>query len=99
MGVFGATLVGIGGILGGGLLILAGVAFNMAGPAMLLAFALNGAVAWLTAMSVSEITTTFPESGGAYTFAKKVLSVRAAFAVGWVMWFAYIVGGRFAHRH
>jgi len=93
VGVFGATLVGIGGIIGGGLLILAGTAFGMAGPAAILAFALNGAVAWLTAMSVTEITVAFPESGGAYLFAKKVLSVRAAFAVGWVLWFAYIVAG------
>ena len=91
IGVFGATLVGLGGILGGGLLILAGTAFNLAGPAAIAALALNGAVLWLTAMSVSEISSSFPESGGAYTFAKKVLSVRAAFAVGWVSWFAYIV--------
>ena len=93
MGVFGATLVGVGGIVGGGLLILVGTAFGQAGPAAMLAFLLNGVVAWLTAMSVSEISTTFPESGGAYTFAKKILSVRAAFAVGWVLWFAYIVAG------
>lgn len=91
IGVFGATLVGLGGILGGGLLILAGVAFRDAGPSALLAFALNGVVAWITAMSVAEISTMFPESGGAYTFAKKVLSVRSAFAVGWILWFAYIV--------
>jgi amino acid transporter len=91
IGVFGATLVGLGGILGGGMLILAGAAFGSAGPAAILAVALNGAVAWLTAMSVTEISTSFPESGGAYTFAKKVLSVRAAFAVGWILWFAYIV--------
>ena len=26
-------------------------------------------------------------------FAKKVLSVRAAFAAGWILWFAYIVAG------
>ena len=93
IGTVGATLVGIGGIVGGGLLILAGTAFGMAGPAAILAFALNGVVAWLTALSVSEITTMFPESGGAYTFAKKVLSVRSAFVVGWVLWFAYIVAG------
>jgi basic amino acid/polyamine antiporter, APA family len=31
----------------------------------------------------------FPESGGTYTFAKKVLSVRAAFSIGWVVWFAF----------
>ena len=91
IGVLGATMVGIGGIVGGGVLVLAGVAFDSAGPAAVLAFALNGLVAYLTAMSISEMSTAFPESGGAYTFAKKVLSVRAAFAVGWVLWFAYIV--------
>src|SRR5688572_29022148 len=91
IGVLGATMVGIGGIVGGGVLVLAGVAFASAGPAEVLALALNGLVAYLTAMSISEMSTAFPESGGAYTFAKKVLSVRAAFAVGWVLWFAYIV--------
>ena len=91
IGVLGATMVGIGGIVGGGVLVLAGVAFESAGPAAVLAFALNGLVAYLTAMSICEMSTAFPESGGAYTFAKKVLSVRAAFAVGWVLWFAYIV--------
>ena len=91
IGVFGATLVGIGGILGGGLMVLLGTAFNAAGPAAILAFALNGVVAWLTAMSVAEISSTFPQSGGAYNFAKKVLNVQAAFVVGWVTWFAYIV--------
>lgn len=91
VGVFGATAVGAGGIVGGGVLILAGTAFGLAGPAAILAFALNGVIAWMTAMSVAEISVAFPESGGAYTFAKKVLSVRAAFAVGWVLWFAYIV--------
>lgn len=93
VGLYGATLVGIGGIIGGGLLILVGTAFNQAGPAAILAFVLNGIVAWLTAMSTAEISTAFPESGGAYTFAKKILSVRAAFAVGWVLWFAYIAAG------
>jgi amino acid transporter/nucleotide-binding universal stress UspA family protein len=84
-------MIGLGGIIGGGILLLAGPAFASAGPAAILAFALNGVVAWGTAMSLCEISTMFPESGGAYTFAKKVLSVRAAFAVGWVLWFAYIV--------
>jgi len=93
IGVFGATLVGLGGILGGGLLMLAGTAFRDAGPSVLLAMMLNSAVAWLTAMSVTECSTMFPDSGGAYMFSKKVLSVRAAFAVGWILWFAYIVAG------
>jgi len=83
----------VGAIVGGGIMVLAGVAFQSSGPSALIAFAVNGLIAVITAMSFAEISTSFPESGGAYTFAKKVLSVRAAFAVGWILWFAYIVAG------
>ncbi len=90
--MLGATGIGVGAMVGGGIIVLAGVAFREAGPAALLAFALNGLIAAITALSFAELGTAFPESGGAYVFAKKILSVRAAFAVGWVLWFAYIVG-------
>lgn len=93
LGLLGATGVGVGAIVGGGVLALAGVAFAAAGPAAILAFALNGGIALLTALSFAEMASAFPESGGSYTYAKKVLSVRAAFTVGWVVWFASIVAG------
>ncbi len=91
LGLLGATGIGVGAIVGGGLIVLAGSAFRAAGPAALLGFALNGVIAFITALSFAELGTAFPQSGGAYVFAKKILSVRAAFAVGWVLWFAYIV--------
>ena len=55
------------------------------------AFALNGVIALLTALSFAELASKFPESGGTYAFSKKVLPVEAAAAVGWVVWFASIV--------
>ncbi len=91
LGLWGATGVGVGAIVGGGILALAGVAFSATGPGAILAFALNGLVALLTALSFAEMSAAFPESGGTYTFSKKVLSVQAAFVVGWVVWFASIV--------
>lgn len=91
MGLFGAISVGVGAIVGGGILALAGVAFATTGPAAILAFGLNGVIAILTALSFAELSASFPQSGGTYTFAKKVLSVRVAFIVGWVVWFASIV--------
>ena len=91
IGLFGATILGVGAIVGGGILALAGVAFSTAGPSAILAFALNGIIALLAISSFSEMATAFPESGGTYTFAKKVLTIRAAFGVGWVVWFASIV--------
>ena len=91
LGLFGATGVGVGAIVGGGILALAGAAFAATGPSAVVAFGLNGFIAILTALSFAEVSSKFPQSGGTYTFAKKVLSVEAAFTVGWVVWFASIV--------
>ena len=91
MGLFAATGVGVGAIVGGGVLALAGVAFATTGPSAIIAFALNGVIAMLTALSFAALASRFPESGGTYTYARKVLTVEAAFAVGWVVWFASVV--------
>jgi len=91
LGLFGATSVGVGAIVGGGILALAGVAFATTGPSAIIAFAINGVIAMLTALTFAEMASKFPESGGTYTFSKKVLSVEAAFTVGWVVWFASVV--------
>jgi basic amino acid/polyamine antiporter, APA family len=93
VGLGAAVGVGVGAIVGGGVLALAGVAFAVAGPAAIIAFAINGAIALLTARSFAQMSSIFPESGGTYAFAKKVFSIRSAFAVGWIIWFASIVAG------
>jgi amino acid transporter len=71
LGLVAATGVGVGAIVGGGILALAGVAFATTGPAAILAFGLNGVIALLTALSFAEMSSKFPESGGTYTFARK----------------------------
>lgn len=91
MSTLGATSVGVGAIVGGGILALSGVGFASAGPSAILAFALNGVIAVLTALSFAEMATRFPRSGGTYIYAKLVLSIESAFLVGWVVWFASIV--------
>lgn len=91
VGLWGATGIGVGAIVGGGILALAGVAFATTGPGAIFAFALNGVIAGLTVVSFAELASAFPESGGSYTFAKKTLSAEAAFMVGWVVWLASIV--------
>ena len=90
IGLLGATGVGVGAIVGGGILALAGVAFATTGPAAMAAFALNGVIALLTVLSFAELASKFPESGGTYAFSKKVLPVEAAAAVGWVVWLSLI---------
>lgn len=91
IGLPGAIGAGVGAIVGGGILALAGAACSVTGPSTIVSFMLNGVIATLTALSFAEMSSKFPESGGTYVFAKKVLSVEAAFTVGWVVWFASIV--------
>ena len=91
IGFWGATGIGVGAIVGGGILALAGVAFSATGPSAIVAFALNGVIALLTVLSFAEMSSAFPESGGTYSYAKKVLKAEPAFLVGWVVWMASIV--------
>ena len=93
LGRFGATALGVGAIVGGGILALAGVAFATAGTAAIVAFAFNGGIAFLTAVSFVRLASRYPESGGTYAYAKRVVSIEVAFIVGWVVWFASIVAG------
>ena len=90
LGLLGATGVGVGAIVGGGILALAGVAFATTGPSAILAFALNGVIALITVCSFAELAARFPQSGGTYNYARKVLTVEPAFGVGWVVWFASV---------
>lgn len=91
IGFFGALGIGVGAMVGGGILALAGVAFAVSGPSAILAFALNGLIALITALSFAEMASANPQSGGTYTYAKKALSLQVAFGVGWIVWFASLV--------
>lgn len=91
IGLLGATGIGVGAMVGGGILALAGVAFSVSGPSAILAFLLNGLIAFITALSFAEMAAANPQSGGTYTYAKKALTLQMAFGVGWVVWFASLV--------
>lgn len=91
IGFFGALGIGVGAMVGGGILALAGVAFAVSGPSAILAFALNGLIAFITAFSFAEMASANPQSGGTYAYAKKALSLQVAFGVGWIVWFASLV--------
>jgi amino acid transporter/nucleotide-binding universal stress UspA family protein len=91
LGLLDATMIGIGAMIGAGIFVLTGIAAGEAGPAALLAFALNGLVTLLTALSYAELASVYPKSGGGYSFIAKAFPGPAGFASGWMLWFCYII--------
>jgi amino acid transporter len=91
LGLFDATMIGIGAMIGAGIFVLTGIAAGEAGPAALLAFALNGLVTLLTALSYAELASSYPKSGGGYSYISKAFPGPAGFAAGWMLWFSYII--------
>ncbi|MFW5911289.1 MAG: amino acid permease [Halolamina sp.] len=91
MGLFDITFIGVGAMIGAGVFALTGFAAGMAGPALLLAFALNGFVALFTAVSYAELGAAFPEAGGGYLWVKEALVDPNGFYAGWMSWFAHAV--------
>jgi amino acid transporter/nucleotide-binding universal stress UspA family protein len=91
MSLMDATLIGVGAMIGAGIFVLTGIAAGVAGPALVLAFVLNGLVALFTAMAYAELGSCFHDAGGGYLWAKEGLPRWNGFLSGWMSWFAHAV--------
>ncbi len=104
LGLFDITMIGVGAMIGAGIFVLTGIAAGEAGPALVLAFMLNGIVTTFTALSYAELGSAFPEAGGGYLWVKDGMGGTQGFLAGWMSWFAHAVAcslyglgfGRFA---
>ena len=75
--------LGVGAIVGTGILTLIGVGADRAGPAVILSFAVAGAICACAALAYAEMATMIPASGSAYTYSYAVLGEVFAWVVGW----------------
>ncbi|MFB6242486.1 MAG: APC family permease [Halobaculum sp.] len=93
LGLLDATMVGIGAMIGAGIFVLTGLAADIAGPAALLVFFLNGGVTTFTALSYAELASAIPKNGGGYAYIRETFSAPVAFVMGWTRWFTYMAAG------
>lgn len=83
LGIFGATMMGLGSILGTGVFVSIGIATGVAGPAVLLGIGLAAMVATFNGLSSAQLAANHPVSGGTYEYGYEYLSPRAGFMAGW----------------
>ncbi|WP_254546249.1 amino acid permease [Halomarina pelagica] len=91
--LFDVTLIGVGAMIGGSIFVLSGIAAGESGPALVLAFALNGFITIFTGMVYAELGSAIPEPGGGYLWVRTALGRSQAFVSGWMSWFAHAVAG------
>ena len=91
LSLFSVTMIGVGAMIGAGIFVLTGIAAGIAGPAVILAFLLNGIVAFFTASAYAELGGSIPEAGGGYLWVKNTLPQPSGFLAGWMSWMAHSV--------
>ncbi|WP_085537531.1 amino acid permease [Massilibacteroides vaginae] len=84
-------LIALGGAIGTGLFLGIGPAAVIAGPAVILGYALAGVIAFLIMRQLGEMVVEEPVSGSFSHFAYKYWGSFPGFASGWNYWILYIL--------
>jgi len=84
LGVFGATMMGLGAMVGTGVFVSIGIAAGVAGPAVVLGIAIAAMVAACNALSSAQLAASHPVSGGTYEYGYRYLNPTFGFIAGWM---------------
>jgi len=93
IGLFGATAVGVGAVIGAGIFVVTGIAAGLAGPAVILSIIIAGVISYFTAVSFSKLSEHIQKEGGVYLFTYQLVSPTAGFVAGWMWVLSYTFVG------
>ena len=91
LGWFQLMLFGIGCIIGTGIFVLTAAGAQKAGPGLMLAFIIAGAVCIVAALCYAEIAAMIPVAGSAYTYSYATMGEFLAWTVGWALVLEYAI--------
>jgi APA family basic amino acid/polyamine antiporter len=83
-----AVFIGLAAMLGAGVFVVWGDVARLAGPFLLVAVAVAGLVAYLNAMTISQLSAKVPGNGGTYVYAREYLNPTYGFLAG----MAFLIG-------
>lgn len=95
LGFFAALSVGVGTMVGAGIFVLPGIVASIAGPAVLLSFAICGLIAVLIALCMAELSTGMPYAGGGYLFMVRAFGPLVGTIMGWSLWLSLVFASAF----
>lgn len=84
------TSIGIGGMVGGGIFAVLGLAIAVAGHAVPLTLAGGGVIALFTGFSYSRLALSYRDAGGSFTYIEKAFSPFVGGLAGWLLVAGYV---------
>ena len=95
IGLFDATMIMVGIVIGSGIFLSTGIiaASIPSAGLILLAWVVGGLLTLAGAFTYAELGAAMPEAGGQYVYINKAYGELAAFLFGWIFFFAYMTGG------
>ena len=92
IGFWAVVAIGVGGMVGGGIFAVLGLAVQLARGGTPVAFALAGVVALLTTYSYTKLSVAYPSRGGTVTFLDRVFgSGMLTGSLNVLLWLSYVV--------
>ncbi len=92
IGTWGVVAIGIGGMVGGGIFAVLGLAVQLARGGTPVAFAVAGVVALLTTYAYAKLSVTYPSRGGTVTFLDRAFGAGPLTgSLNVLLWLSYIV--------
>lgn len=92
IGFWAVVAIGVGGMVGGGIFAVLGLAVQLACGGTPVAFALAGIVALLTTYSYAKLSVAFPSRGGTVTFLDRAFGVGLfTGSLNVLLWLSYVV--------
>ncbi|MFD7133628.1 amino acid permease [Streptomyces sp. NPDC059894] len=85
------TMIGLGGAIGAGLFVGSGAGIAVAGPGILVSFALAGLLSVLVMRMMGELSVALPSAGSFSAHAERAWGSWAGFTVGWLYWCMIVV--------
>ena len=85
------TMISIAGVIGAGLFVGSASAIALAGPSVLISYALAGALVVFVMRMLGEMATANPDSGSFSVYADRALGRWAGFSIGWLYWWFWVL--------
>jgi GABA permease len=85
------TMIALGGIIGAGIFVGSSAAINIAGPGVLVSYALGGLLVFFIMRMLGEMAHARPGLGTFAEYAALGLGRWAAFMTGWLYWYFWVI--------